>query len=78
MRYDDLLNKHDPDVKAALDMLAPEEALLRKKRLHRAIDLQMKHEELPKELQAVQDPWNHYLRPLVDQARQRRIERETY
>jgi hypothetical protein len=38
-----------------------EEILARNARLKRAMDLSMKHEHLPKELQEKQTPFQHYL-----------------
>ena len=49
------------DVDEALRRLPQEEVDARTQRLKRAMDLSLKHVYLPKELQAVQTPYNSYV-----------------
>ncbi len=49
------------DVDEALKRLPQEEVDARTQRLKRAMDLSLKHVYLPKELQAVQTPYNSYV-----------------
>ncbi|XP_042987598.1 cytochrome b-c1 complex subunit 7-2, mitochondrial-like isoform X1 [Carya illinoinensis] len=67
LRYDDL---HDPyydlDVKEALNRLPREIVDARNQRLKRAMDLSMKHEYLPENLQAMQTPFRSYLQEMLD------------
>lgn len=49
------------DIKEALRRLPQDVVLARNARLKRAMDLSMKHEHLPKELQEKQTPFDHYL-----------------
>lgn len=51
------------------------EVELRNRRLHRAIDLDLKHVELPDELQKAQAPWKSYLTPYILMVRARQEER---
>jgi ubiquinol-cytochrome c reductase subunit 7 len=78
LRYDDLLNEKEPDVKAAIAQLSSLEVELRNKRLKRAIDLDVKKTYLPEALQAKEDVWNPYLRDRVAKLKQARLERQTY
>lgn len=78
LRYDDLLNEHDPEIKAALSKLSPLEAELRNKRLKRAIDLDIKKTYLSEDVQAKEDIWNPYLSDRVEKLKQQRLERQTY
>lgn len=78
LRYDDLLNEYDDEVKQALARLSPEEVEMRNKRLKRAIDLDVKKTFLPEDVQAQEDIWNPYLRSRVDHLKQKTIERQTY
>ncbi len=50
------------DVDEALKRLPQEAVDARNQRLKRAIDISMKHSELPKELQAVQTPFEFYMK----------------
>lgn len=47
----------------------------RNQRLYRAIDLSMKHESLPVELQAMQDPFKPYLQDMLKQVKLENAER---
>lgn len=78
LRYDDLLNEYDDEVKDALKKLPPDEIEMRNKRLKRAIDLDIKKTYLPEDLQAEQDVWNPYLRERVSALKEKRLERQTY
>lgn len=49
---------------------------MRNRRLKRASDLAMKHEYLPEDVQAMQDPWDSYLTPLIEHFKKERLERE--
>ncbi|EIE20920.1 14 kDa subunit of cytochrome bd ubiquinol oxidase [Coccomyxa subellipsoidea C-169] len=62
--YDPLLNQ---DVDEALKRLPQEEVDARTQRLKRAMDLSLKHVYLPKELQAVQTPYNSYVMDVIEQ-----------
>lgn len=78
LRYDDLLNEYDDEVKHALSKLPPEEIELRNKRLKRAMDLDLKKTYLSAELQEKEDVWNPYLRTRVEALKQKQLERQTY
>ncbi|CAL8467854.1 g7392 [Coccomyxa elongata] len=68
LRYEDL---YDPDlnmdVDEALKRLPQDEVDARTQRLKRAMDLSLKHVYLPKELQAVQTPFNSYVMDVIQQ-----------
>jgi ubiquinol-cytochrome c reductase subunit 7 len=72
---DDVLRDTHPDVKVALERLDPQSYKLRQMRMRRALDLEMKHKQMPPEMQNY-DPFRPYLRPAIAKARLRRIERE--
>ena len=75
LRYDDLLIE-EADVEEALKRVPKvlyDEHMMRCKR---AQDLQMKYKVLPEELQLLQQPLNHWLRPYIEEARIARIEEE--
>lgn len=78
LRYDDLLNEHDDEVKAALKKLSPEEVEMRHKRLKRAIHLDVKKTYLPEDLQEQEDIWNPYLRSRVEALKKKQLEQQTY
>lgn len=78
LRYDDLLNEHDDDVREALEKLPQQEKELRYKRLKRAMDLDLKSTFLPENLQEQVDVWNPYLSKRVEEIRRKRLERQTY
>ncbi|EPS66003.1 hypothetical protein M569_08777 [Genlisea aurea] len=77
LRYDDLYDpKFDLDIKEALNRLPNEVVLARNQRLKRAMDLSMKHEYLPENLQAMQTPFRSYLQPMLALVKRERAERE--
>lgn len=78
LRYDDLLNEYDPEVKEALSKLPPLEAELRNKRLKRAFDLDIKKTYLSEEAQQQEDVWNPYLRERVARLKAGTLEKQTY
>lgn len=79
LRYDDLLDPaYDSHVYEALKLLPEREQVLRNRRLLRAIDLDLKKEKLPAEIQALQDPFEPYLQPLVDKIRAQEFEKMNY
>lgn len=78
LRYDDLLNEHEDDVREAIEKLPQQEKELRQKRLKRAIDLDLKSTYLPEHLQEQVDVWNPYLSKRVEELRRKRMERQTY
>eukprot|EP00171_Calliarthron_tuberculosum_P010358 IDg10358t1 len=78
LRYDDLLNEYDPEVKHALSKLTPLEIELRNKRLKRAFDLDIKKTYLSEDVQEKEDVWNPYLRSRVDMLKAARLEKQTY
>ncbi len=78
LRYEDLLDPiMDLDVKEALDRLPQSEVDARNQRLRRAHDLSLKHEELPKELQAVQTPFAFYLKDTLDRVKLENEEKQS-
>ncbi|RZB68696.1 Cytochrome b-c1 complex subunit 7-2 isoform C [Glycine soja] len=77
LRYDDLYDPYyDLDVKEALNRLPKEVVDARHARLKRAIDLSMKHEYLPDNLQAMQTPFRGYLQDMLTLVKRERAERE--
>ncbi|KAJ4959396.1 hypothetical protein NE237_026507 [Protea cynaroides] len=77
LRYDDLYDPlHDLDIKEALARLPREIVDARNARLKRAIDLSMKHEYLPEDLQAMQTPFRYYLQDMLALVKKERAERE--
>jgi len=77
LRYEDLILE-TPDVQEALRLLPKEEKILRHRRILRASDLQSKHEELPKHIQEIQNPFNNYLSPYIAKVQKKRLERVYY
>ncbi|KAF3778129.1 Cytochrome b-c1 complex subunit 7-1 [Nymphaea thermarum] len=66
LRYDDLYDPmFDLDIKEALSRLPKEVVDARTQRLKRAMDLSMKHEYLPEDLQALQTPFRGYLQEML-------------
>ncbi|KAH0915380.1 hypothetical protein HID58_029826 [Brassica napus] len=66
LRYDDTYDQYyHMDIKEALNRLPREVVDARNQRLKRAMDLSMKHEYLPKDLQAVQTPFRSYLQEML-------------
>ncbi|PIN02347.1 Ubiquinol cytochrome c reductase, subunit QCR7 [Handroanthus impetiginosus] len=77
LRHDDLYDPmYDLDVKEALNRLPREIVDARNQRLKRAIDLSMKHEYLPEDLQAMQTPFRNYLPEMLALVKRERAERE--
>ncbi|XP_028752141.1 cytochrome b-c1 complex subunit 7-2 [Neltuma alba] len=77
LRYDDLYDPYyDLDVKEALNRLPREIVDARNQRLKRAMDLSMKHEYLPDDLQAMQTPFRSYLQEMLALVKKERAERE--
>ncbi|XP_031371897.1 cytochrome b-c1 complex subunit 7-2-like [Punica granatum] len=77
LRYDDLYDPYyDLDVKETLNRLPTEIVDARNQRLKRAMDLSMKHEYLPENLQAMQTPFRGYLKDMLALVKKERAERE--
>nr|GMC74980.1 cytochrome B-C1 complex subunit 7-2 [Ipomoea batatas] len=77
LRYDDLFDpKEHLDIKEALERLPQEVIDARNQRLKRAMDLSMKHEYLPDDLQKMQTPFRSYLHEMVDLVEKERAERK--
>ncbi|CAL0319174.1 unnamed protein product [Lupinus luteus] len=77
LRYDDLYDPYyDIDVQEALNRLPKEVVEARHQRLKRAIDLSMKHQYLPQDLQALQTPFRSYLQEMLAYVKRERAERE--
>ncbi|CAN1169205.1 Cytochrome b-c1 complex subunit 7-2, mitochondrial [Linum perenne] len=77
LRYDDLYDPYfDLDVKEALNRLPREIVDARNQRLKRAMDLSMKHEYLPEDLQAMQTPFRSYLKDMLALVKKENAERE--
>ncbi|XP_013619289.1 PREDICTED: cytochrome b-c1 complex subunit 7-2 [Brassica oleracea var. oleracea] len=77
LRYDDLYDPmYDLDINEALNRLPREVVDARNQRLKRAMDLSMKHEYLPDDLQAVQTPFRSYLQEMLALVKRERAERE--
>ncbi|OAY81621.1 cytochrome b-c1 complex subunit 7-2-like isoform X2 [Ananas comosus] len=77
LRYDDLYDPYyDLDIKEALARLPREVVDARNQRLKRAMDLSMKHEYLPEDLQALQTPFRGYLGDMFALVKKERAERE--
>ncbi|KAH7845712.1 hypothetical protein Vadar_005100 [Vaccinium darrowii] len=77
LRYDDTYDPYyDLDVKEALNRLPREVVDARNQRLKRAIDLSMKHEYLPEDLQAMQTPFRYYLQDMLALVKRENAERE--
>ncbi|KAG9456409.1 hypothetical protein H6P81_000917 [Aristolochia fimbriata] len=77
LRYDDLYDPYyDLDIKEALARLPREIVDARNQRLKRAMDLSMKHEYLPDDLQAMQTPFKGYLQEMLALVKKERAERE--
>jgi len=67
LRYEDLYDpQYDLDVDETLRRLPQEVVDARNQRLKRAIDINMKHSELPKDMQEKQTPYNFYLSDTLD------------
>ncbi|XP_076942221.1 cytochrome b-c1 complex subunit 7-2, mitochondrial-like [Bidens hawaiensis] len=78
LRYDDLFDPMESlDIKEALARLPREVVDARNQRLLRAMDLSMKHEELPNHLQAQQTPFRSYLSDMLALVEREKAERQT-
>jgi ubiquinol-cytochrome c reductase subunit 7 len=76
LRYEDIMIVEHPDVQFALRNITKAEKVARDRRLTRAIMLNLRHEYLPKEVQAVQTTETWYLKDLMETSRKLREERE--
>ncbi|KAI8569009.1 hypothetical protein RHMOL_Rhmol02G0245700 [Rhododendron molle] len=77
LRYDDLYDPYyDLDIKEALNRLPREVIDARNQRLKRAMDLSMKHEYLPEDVQAMQTPFRSYLQDMLALVKRENAERE--
>ncbi|XP_042002705.1 cytochrome b-c1 complex subunit 7 [Salvia splendens] len=77
LRYDDLFDPmYELDVKEALNRLPREIVDARNQRLKRAMDLSMKHDYLPEDLQAMQTPFRSYLQDMLALVKREQAERE--
>ncbi|KAK1420992.1 hypothetical protein QVD17_23008 [Tagetes erecta] len=77
LRYDDLFDPMESlDIKEALARLPREIVDARNQRLLRAMDLSMKHEYLPKDLQAQQTPFRSYLSDMLALVEREKAERQ--
>ncbi|KAL1532437.1 cytochrome b-c1 complex subunit 7-like [Salvia divinorum] len=77
LRHDDLFDPmYDLDVKEALSRLPREIVDARNQRLKRAMDLSLKHEYLPEDLQAMQTPFRNYLQDMLAFVKREQAERE--
>lgn len=77
LRYDDTYDPYyDLDVKEALNRLPREVVDARNQRLKRALDLSLKHEYLPEDLQAMQTPFRYYLQDMLALVKRENAERE--
>ena len=68
--------EHDEDVTKALGRLPQDELRNRARRMKRAFDVSFKRKSLPPHLQALQKPLEGYATPLIEEAKERRVERE--
>lgn len=70
LRYEDLFDPQlDLDVEESLRRLPQEVVDARNQRLKRAIDISMKHSELPKDMQEKQTPFSFYMADTLDLVR---------
>lgn len=77
LRIEDLYDpENDLDVEEALGRLPQEVVDGRNQRLKRAMDLSVKHSELPKELQEKQTPFAYYMKDTLAQIQLENDERE--
>ncbi|KAK1281631.1 hypothetical protein QJS10_CPB22g01267 [Acorus calamus] len=77
LRLDDLYDPYyDLDIKEAMSRLPREVVDARHQRLKRAMDLSMKHQYLPKDLQARQTPFRGYLQEMLALVKKEKAERE--
>ncbi|EYU29236.1 hypothetical protein ABFS82_05G128300 [Erythranthe guttata] len=77
LRYDDLYDPmYELDVKEAMNRLPREIVDARNQRLKRAMDLSMKHQYLPDDLQRMQTPFRSYLQEMLAFVKREQAERE--
>ena len=77
LRAEDLYcQENDLDVDLALKRLPQDVVDARNQRIKRAMDLNMKHSELPKEMQEKQTPFEYYMQDTLQQIGQENEERE--
>ncbi|CAM0877054.1 unnamed protein product [Alopecurus aequalis] len=77
LRYDDLYDPYfDLDIKEAISRLPQEVVDARIQRLKRAMDLSMKHQYLPDDLQALQTPFRSYLSDMLALVKKEAAERQ--
>ncbi|XP_027085217.1 cytochrome b-c1 complex subunit 7-like [Coffea arabica] len=77
LRYDDLYDPmYDLDIKEALNRLPRPIVDARNQRLKRAMDLSLKHQYLPEDLQVQQTPFRSYLQEMLALVKRERAERE--
>ncbi|CAH9063621.1 unnamed protein product [Cuscuta europaea] len=76
LRYDDLYDPmYDLDIKEAMNRLPREIVDARNQRLKRAMDLSMKHQYLPEDVQAAQTPFRSYLQEMLALVKRESAER---
>ena len=63
-------------MRGALNYIPAAEAVLRQRRMKRAMDLSLKHQSLPAQVQDVQVPGDFYLAPVQNKLQQLAEERE--
>uniref|UniRef100_A0A7S2FYD9 Cytochrome b-c1 complex subunit 7 n=1 Tax=Florenciella parvula TaxID=236787 RepID=A0A7S2FYD9_9STRA len=76
LKYDDILNESDPDVKIALSRMPGDLQVARDRRLKRALDISFKKKPLPADFQKTLTPLEPYMESIVDEMRSLRLERE--
>ncbi|KAK8952668.1 hypothetical protein KSP40_PGU000204 [Platanthera guangdongensis] len=77
LRYDDLYDPYyELDINEALNRLPREIVDARNQRLKRAMDLSMKHQYLPEEMQKLQTPFRSYLQDMLAFVKKERAERD--
>ena len=76
LQYEDIIIAEHPDYQTALKYIPHDEYVGRQRRIRRAIDISLKHEYLPAEIQALQTPGKVYMAEEMEKARKRREERE--
>ena len=75
LKYEDILVETDA-VKKAVSWLSPEEREARHRRQVRALDLNMKRNYLPQDVQDMQDPFEPYLTKNLEEVEKLQKERE--
>jgi ubiquinol-cytochrome c reductase subunit 7 len=77
LRYEDLFIKEQADVARALKYLPKEEKVARDRRIKRAMMLSCRHEYLPENVQALQEPGKWYMKDLMEEFKVLREERDS-